>query len=966
MDNVLDGLNEQQQQAVLITEGYVRIIAGAGSGKTKALTHRFAFLVKALGIPPGNILCVTFTNKAAGEMKKRVRTLIGDGCDTSLITTYHGFCVRVLREDIGRLFYPENFIILDISDQKKILEEIYNELELKLDHSSFEKILKKIDLLKGNTEYVGQLINTDVQISTENAKNLDDRIVQMYLQRQKKVFGLDFNDLINFTFVLFEKFDIVKEKWQDKLNYIQVDEFQDSSMRELRLINTLSQKNKNLFVVGDPDQNIYEWRGAKVEILVEFDKSHEPTQTVLMNQNYRSTPEILAVANELIDKNKMRIKKDLVTNTNSGFSVIHNHAKDEYAEMMWITQTVKDLIKNGRKYNEIAMLYRASFLSRMIEQTFINENIPYQIFGGVRFFDRMEIKDTLSYLRMIIHGDDLSFSRIINVPRRKFGKAKMNMLKQLSYENGRSLYETLKEYIDNPIFNNTNAKSFIELIEHFRSVYKGMAISQLMQEIVEKSGYDKYIRENGSMERLENLAELRKTATETERAYENELSLEQYLQQIALQNERDNEDTRDCIKLMTIHASKGLEFPFVFIVGMSEGIFPSSRSLEERKQAGLEEERRLCFVAVTRAREQLFLCESEGSTISGSKKYPSRFLFDIGEKNYVRLGVIPKELLNIPNKNEQTVLNQNQKTLEIGAIVNHPVFGEGVVNGIDEIRRNYDIYFDKINGNRPISYDFDWKAFEMMTRKAEVNEIIEVKNTIKEIEKEIIDDRDLWNEIDRMIYDNDDENDNDNVIVVDDKNIEILDEEIVFDNFNDNFFEEQTVEIVEKAEIIEKKDSKRELIDNLWNNPNCPKSGWECTGITDLGAPNGFCQMCQNQIIRYVHHMSHPDWHGSVGAGCVCAGKMEGDSEGAAKRENEFKSRNLRLETFMKKVWKKSSKNNFYIKYKNKIVTIFPDKFNKNTWRAACEKQFSECVANFDLARLAAFEIVEKFAKDSE
>ena len=307
---ILNGLNEKQREAVQTTEGYVRIIAGAGSGKTKALTHRYAYLVRAAGIHPGNILCVTFTNKAAGEMKRRVQTLVGAGCDTALITTYHGFCVRVLREDIGRLFYPENFQILDTADQKKILEEIYTELELKLDHASFEKMMGLIGKQKATTDYVSLLLSRD-SIVPEPKTNLDDLIIHKYFMRQKKIFGLDFDDLINFVFVLFERYPQVLHKWQERLHYIQVDEFQDSSERELRLVDLLSAVHRNLFVVGDPDQNIYEWRGAKVGILVDFDKTHAGTETIIMDRNYRSTANILHAANALIDHNRNRIKKEL-------------------------------------------------------------------------------------------------------------------------------------------------------------------------------------------------------------------------------------------------------------------------------------------------------------------------------------------------------------------------------------------------------------------------------------------------------------------------------------------------------------------------------------------------------------------------------------------------------------------------------------------------------------------------------
>ena len=342
MDNIhiLEALNERQLEAVTATEGYLRVVAGAGTGKTKALTHRYAYLVKTGGIQPSNILCVTFTNKAAGEMKRRIRRLVGDGYDTSLITTYHGFCVRVLRPDMDKLFYPQSFLILDAADQKKILEEIYEELELKLDHASFQKMLKQISKLKADTVYVGGFVNPARVFDADSAGNIDDVIAIKYMQRQKKIFGLDFDDLVNFTFHLFEKCPEVREKWQEQLHYIQVDEFQDCSRREMKLLSILSARHENLFVVGDPDQNIYEWRGARMEILVDFDKNHADAQTVILNQNYRSTPQILAAANSLIEKNIVRVKKELFTRNAPGASVIHLHARDDKSESEWIAKEV--------------------------------------------------------------------------------------------------------------------------------------------------------------------------------------------------------------------------------------------------------------------------------------------------------------------------------------------------------------------------------------------------------------------------------------------------------------------------------------------------------------------------------------------------------------------------------------------------------------------------------------------------
>lgn len=645
MNNLFERLNERQIEAATATEGYVRIIAGAGSGKTKTLTHRYAYLVRAAGVHPGNVLCVTFTNKAAGEMKRRARSLIGDGYDASLITTYHGFCVRVLREDVGRLFYPQNFPILDEADQKKILEEIYAELEIKLDRASFEKILESIHLLKSRENYVDDLICG--RFSDRPGDTLEQTVVRRYMEKQKKIFALDFDDLISFTFAIFEKFPEVLQKWQERLHYIQVDEFQDSSSRELRLIQSLSAVHKNLFVVGDPDQNIYEWRGANMSILVDFDKTFPGTQTVLLNQNYRSTGNILRAANALIARNRNRIPKELFTVRDAGSDVVHLHAKSEEEEGAWIAGEIQRLIRQeGFAFRDIAVLYRSGFLSRFVEQALNAANIPYELYGGLRFYDRMEIRDAVAYLRLIVSNDDAAFERVVNTPKRSFGRKKMTLLRQLAAQDGLSLYEALTKYRTLPEFSDSRAEDFILSIEEARSSYKNQPVSEVVQNILVRSGYEQYIRENGSMERLDNLSEFKRVALELERGYGEFYSLEEFLQRVALQSEKEDDETEiDRVKLMTIHASKGLEFPVCFVCGFTEGVFPSARTMEERKEAGLEEERRLCFVAMTRAMKRLYLTESEGTSgQSPRKKQPSRFIFEIGEERYRRIGTIPKEL----------------------------------------------------------------------------------------------------------------------------------------------------------------------------------------------------------------------------------------------------------------------------------------------------------------------------------
>ena len=587
--NLFDKLNEKQCEAVRTTEGFVRVIAGAGSGKTKLLVSRYAYLVQEYGIYSANILCVTFTNKAAGEMKKRIRALIGPEYDTSLICTYHGFCARLLREDPEKLFFTKGFQIIDTSQQKAILEDIYQKHELKLDYASFENILKKINFVKSRTDYVPRFCNPKPCQIMAAINNQDDQIIEEFMQRQKAVYSLDFSDLMSFALYLLETDAEIREKWQDRLNYIQVDEFQDSSKRELALVDILSGKYKNLMIVGDPDQNIYEWRGSDVKLLVDFDKTHNPTETIFLNQNYRSTPQILRCANHLIEKNELRLKKDLFTKSENGAVVTHFHSKSDDAENTVIVDKIRSLKRTkGYSYSDFAVLYRSGFLSRVIEKKFVENNIPYEIYGGVKFYQRMEILDIIAYLRLIAFDDDVSFKRIINTPRRKFGRSKMAYLETLKdnsitvfdTEEEKSFYKTLKYNLNESVFRASGAGEFVNFIDTMRQFSESARISEIVNRVTVESGYEQYIRELGDEERLENLSEFKRIANEFERSFGENLTLSEFLMQIALQSGEDEEKPREAVKLMTIHSAKGLEFPVVFIVGFTEGIFPSSKTCE--------------------------------------------------------------------------------------------------------------------------------------------------------------------------------------------------------------------------------------------------------------------------------------------------------------------------------------------------------------------------------------------------
>lgn len=719
--NLLEGLNNEQKQAVTTTEGYVRVIAGAGSGKTKTLAHRFAYIVNEIGVSPSNILCVTFTNKAAQEMKSRVRTLVDMGNINDLICTYHGFCVKVLREDIYRLGYPSNFIIADKEDQKALLKEVFDELNIKSDKSTYKNVLTAISGWKYQRcpeyvcppfihEYVNTYDSQKQELFTNfgeslsgagNANPLNWKCFIKYLENQKKSFVLDFDDLMLFALYLFKNYPEVLEKWQNRLEYIMVDETQDNSKSQWHLVELLQRKNKNLFVVGDPDQCIYEWRGAKPEGLTHFDSEYTPCQTIILNRNYRSTPNILDAANSVISNNIERIHKDLYTTKVAANNVVHFHGKTEEEEGEYIAKNIIAYTNNGGHFSDIAILYRASYISRYIEQSFIKNKISYVVYGGIRFFERKEIKDILSYLRMLDVADDISFKRVINLPSRKLGKVFIEDLQRVATIDGISLYNALKKYINNPKFNKKGAKEFINLIESTKESMREMTISDIAYMILKNSSLEEIYRTEGDQERLDNITELISSIKlyEANNANEESITLNKYLQDIALYTNIDYKENTDSVKIMTIHQAKGLEFPIVYVVGMSEGIFPSHRTIRERNKRGLEEERRLAYVAYTRAENELYLTESEGYNFeSMNYKYPSRFIFEVQDKLIIKEGCLNKELENSAkeyiNRTQQSMDSVGiSETYAIGDIVDHKLLGTGIITAINEIEQTIEITF---------------------------------------------------------------------------------------------------------------------------------------------------------------------------------------------------------------------------------------------------------------------------------
>ena len=715
MGDILFGLNDEQRDAVTSTEGFVRVMAGAGSGKTRALAHRFAYLVNEVGILPANILCVTFTNKAANEMRRRIRSLTGDN-DTGFISTFHGFCVAVLQEDGYFVQYPKSFLVLDNSDIDSMLKIIYEERGLTLRDMTFSNARDMIEIekCKNRPQYYLDVIAMDTDAlkkKYDEAVSAKDVIFYGYLYQQKKCFGLDYNDLIKFTLYIFSKSDEIRLKWQQRLEYIMIDEFQDIDGLQYELMQALCAYHKNLFIVGDPDQTIYTWRGANVKHILDFDKNFPKVKTIMMMKNYRSTPEIIAAANSLIDKNTVRMKKQLIPTLAKGERVVYSHAKTTKEEANSIAERIKKLSKAGVPYGDITILYRAHYIARTIEEGLMRAEIPYTVYSGVQFFDRMEIKDALSYLRLIAYRDDLSFMRIVNTPKRNIGEKRMRFLKEYAAANGCLLYDALVKSIDEPMFANTQARRFVKLIERFSSIYHTMPASELLSAVLNESGYEEALRTEGAQDRLDNLAELKQAVYEYETGCGEESRLEDFLSHVALLTNADAAASPNAVKLMTVHTAKGLEFPYVFICGLDEGMFPSKRTSSFE---AMEEERRLAFVAMTRAEKGLYLSDAEGRGLDGSFRYPSRFVFDIDRQLMDYSTELDPALKAEAQRYISSAHNRlkglsRQQRLNVGDRVRHDIMGNGVIEDIDEERMAYVVKFDELPTTRKINFNANLK-----------------------------------------------------------------------------------------------------------------------------------------------------------------------------------------------------------------------------------------------------------------
>ena len=701
-------LNKSQCEAVTATEGYIRVIAGAGSGKTRAIAYRFAYLVNEIGVLPSHILCVTFTNKASNVMRQRIRKLTGDN-DTGYICTFHSFCVTVLKEDAHAVQYPENFLVLDNADIDAMLSIIYEERGLTLRHMTFAMARDMIEMRKGKYEpqYYEDMITMPLDVlrrKYDEATEADDIIFYGYLYQEKKCFGLDYNDLITFTLHIFETNEAIRHKWQERLEYIMIDEFQDIDKLQYQLMEQLCGYHHNLFIVGDPDQTIYTWRGANVHYLLDFDKVFPQVQTIMMMENYRSARDIIDVANSLISRNGNRIEKDLIPTREAWKQPVFYHAKDSKEEAQWIVSQIRELAHAEVPLSDVAILYRSHFVSRMIEETFRREKIPYTIYSGVQFYNRAEIKDALSYLRLVVYKDDLSFARVVNKPKRNIGERRMRYLRDYAAAQQCSLYEALMLCVDDDLFKTTKARQFLDMVERFQGNYSTVPVSELLSHILDESGYERELRTEGASERLDNLAELKQSIYEYETTCGEESVLENYLSHIALFSNADTAEKKNAVKCMTIHAAKGLEFPYVFLCSLEEGVFPAKKTASAE---GMEEERRLAFVAMTRAEKGLYLSDAEGLNLDGSIRCPSRFILDIDKKylHYVREldASVLRDIKVRVDWSKRFLSPDNDHSYSIGTRISHAVMGPGTITGLDEKNHCYVIQFDKLATPRVIS-----------------------------------------------------------------------------------------------------------------------------------------------------------------------------------------------------------------------------------------------------------------------
>ena len=738
--NLLEGLNEKQYEAVITTEGPSLVIAGAGSGKTKVLTHKIAYLMEEKHVKPWEILAITFTNKAANEMRTRIESLIGETSKDMWVGTFHSICVRILRRFIDRIGYDTSFVIFDTSDQKSLMKQCLKELNVSDKLFTERAVLSEISNAKNEMLTPMQYA---LRANGEFRKEQIAKIYELYQRKLKQNNAIDFDDIINCTIqVLTENPDCL-EYYSDKFKYILVDEYQDTNKAQFTLITLLAARHGNITVVGDNDQGIYSFRGADISNILNFEKDFPGTKIIKLEQNYRSTKFILDAANAVIKNNPKKYEKNLWTSKEEG-SLPELHISDnEYEEANFIVEQIEHLKREEYyKNSDFTVLYRTNAQSRSIEDIFRRENVPYKIIGGLKFYERKEIKDTIAYLRLIHNtADNLSLQRVINEPKRGIGKTSLEKIETISVANGISMYEVIKradEFGLNKVF--LNSREFVQTIEELVSKKEELSIMQLVTEVLNKSGYTKALELENTVEaesRLANIEEFLTVVGEFEEEYA-ENSLAEFLESVTLASDIDGlEETEDSVTLMTLHSAKGLEFPTVFLVGMEEGLFPSYKSIGEQRE--LEEERRLCYVGITRAKEHLYITCAKQRTIFGSttcnrisrfvEEIPKELLLGseaIGKKTAVKEDAewtygsnvvtyknnnqiktktnfgfrTAESFLNTISKPKQVAMDLSQ--YKMGQEVYHKKFGEGIITEVEQEGDDLklDIEFEKAGHKR--------------------------------------------------------------------------------------------------------------------------------------------------------------------------------------------------------------------------------------------------------------------------
>ena len=728
----ISDLNANQREAVLDDSKYLRIVAGAGSGKTRVLTMRIVHLIEEENVYPNKILAITFTNKAANEMKERIRQMLQNEVAQPWISTIHSLCVRILREDITCMGWPKNFTVLDADDQKTILKEAYKQIQIDANTYPFGSMLDYISNNKSAEISVDRAFELAGDFSGDKTKA---EVYKYYVKRQNEMYALDFDDLILWVVRMFKTYSEVLTKWQNRFSYIHVDEFQDIDKIQYKLIKQLTGPFNHLYVVGDPDQTIYSWRGADVNIIMNFEKDFKGVKTIMLNENYRSTSCILNGANSVIRNNKNRLDKELFTSRTSNEKITHYaSANDEY-EAAYVANKISELHREGKAYKDIAVLYRSNYLSRSIEKALLDERIPYIIYGGLRFYDRQEVKDALCYLRLVVIGDDLALQRIINKPKRGIGNKTMELIADTARNENKTMLEVLET---ENIFSGkakVTLNDFVNKVNRWKKMAESKKIETfaLFETILDESGYKAMLEEDHETDRLENLKELIDDIKEFTENYPDS-SLDEYLQQVSLYGDREETMSGDYIQLMTVHAAKGLEFDTVFVTDMNDGIFPNERAMNEGSR-GVEEERRLAYVAFTRAKNKLYLTEAGGfSFILQRARQTSRFIKEIDDEYIENTGVgneehdafrncqtlygqrrentfyerdEKRELYSFSEKGEVESIKREVSSsgYKTGDHLTHVKFGEGVVisckGGIVEIAFPYPYGVKKIAAGHP-------------------------------------------------------------------------------------------------------------------------------------------------------------------------------------------------------------------------------------------------------------------------